>query len=112
VKVGLSGEVTAVSVSNSALFSATKNADNQWLITAHRAFDTKEWMKVTINGVVHEIAVTDSQHPLTVTGGTEGVDYKWENYSYNENLGDHSAYKVSQSLRCCPAQCLKTQGFQ
>ncbi|EHI54765.1 hypothetical protein HMPREF9333_02054 [Johnsonella ignava ATCC 51276] len=92
-KVGLSGEVTAVSVSNSALFSATKNADNQWLITAHRAFDTKEWMKVTINGVVHEIVVTDSQHPLTVTGGTEGVDYKWENYSYNENLGDHSAYK-------------------
>lgn len=64
-KVGLSGEVTAVSVSNSALFSATKNADNQWLITAHRAFDTKEWMKVTINGVVHEIVVTDSQHPLT-----------------------------------------------
>ncbi|WP_454963209.1 S-layer homology domain-containing protein [Filifactor alocis] len=92
-KVGLSGEVTAVSVSNSALFSATKNADNQWLITAHRAFDTKEWMKVTINGVVHEIAVTDSQHPLTVTGGIENVDYKWENYSYNENLGDHSAYK-------------------
>ena len=92
-KVGLSGEVTAVSVSNSALFSAEKTADNQWLITAHRAFDTKEWMKVTINGVVHEIAVTDSQHPLTVTGGTEGVDYKWENYSYNENLGDHSAYK-------------------
>ena len=81
-KVGLSGEVTAVSVSNSALFSATKNADNQWLITAHRAFDTKEWMKVTINGVVHEIVVTDSQHPLTVTGGTEGVDYKWEDYAY------------------------------
>lgn len=92
-KVGLSGEVTAVVVSNSTLFSATKNVDNQWLITAHRAFDTKEWMKVTINGVVHEIAVTDSQHPLTVTGGTEHVDYEWRNYSYNEHLGDHSAYK-------------------
>ena len=92
-KVGLSGEVTAVSVSNSALFSAEKTADNQWLITAHRAFDTKEWMKVTIKDVIYEIAVTDSQHPLTVTGGIENVDYKWENYSYNENLGDHSAYK-------------------
>lgn len=92
-KVGLSGEVTAVSVSNSALFSATKNADNKWMITAHRAFDTKEWMKVTIKDVIYEIAVTDSQHPLTVTGGIENVDYKWENYSYNENLGDHSAYK-------------------
>ncbi|WP_242822006.1 S-layer homology domain-containing protein [Peptoanaerobacter stomatis] len=84
-KVGLSGEVTAVSVSNSALFSAEKTADNKWLITAHQAFDTKEWMKVTINGVVHEIAVTDSQHPLTVTGGTEGVDYKWEDYAYYLN---------------------------
>lgn len=93
-KVGLSGEVTAVVVSNSALFSAEKTADNRWMITAHRAFDTKEWMKVTIKDVIYEIAVTDSQHPLTVTGGTEGVDYKWENYSYNENLGDHSAYKL------------------
>ena len=92
-KVGLSGEVTAVSVSNSALFSAEKTADNRWMITAHRAFDTKEWMKVTIKDVIYEIAVTDSQHPLTVTGGIENVDYKWENYSYNENLGDHSAYK-------------------
>ena len=86
-KVGLSGEVTAVSVSNSALFSATKNADNKWLITAHRAFDTREWMKVTIKDVIYEIVVTDSQHPLTVTGGTEGVDYKWEDYAYYLNGG-------------------------
>lgn len=93
-KVGLSGEVTAVSVSNSALFSAEKTADNQWLITAHQAFDTKEWMKVTINGVVHEIAVTDSQHPLTVTGGTEHVDYEWRDYGYIETLNNHSAFKV------------------
>lgn len=81
-KIGLSGEVTAVSVSDSTLFSAEKNAENKWMITAHRAFDTKEWMKVTINDIVYEIAVTDSRHPLTVTGGTEGVDYKWENYGY------------------------------
>ena len=87
-KVGLSGEVTAVSVSNSTLFSAEKTADNKWLITAHRAFDTKEWMKVTIKDVVYEIAVTDSQHPLTVTGGTEGVDYKWEDYAYYLNGND------------------------
>ena len=93
-KVGLSGEVTAVAVSNSSLFSAEKTADNKWMITAHKAFDTREWMKVTIKDVIYEIAVTDSQHPLTVTGGIENVDYKWENYSYNENLGDHSAYKL------------------
>ena len=81
-KIGLSGEVTAVAVSNSSLFSATKNADNQWLITAHQAFDTKEWMKVTIKDVIYEIAVTNSQHPLTVTGGTEGIDYEWRDYGY------------------------------
>lgn len=84
-KIGLSGEVTAVSVSDSTLFSAEKNAENKWMITAHKAFDTKEWMKVTINDVVYEIAVTDSRHPLTVTGGTEGVDYKWENYGYSDS---------------------------
>lgn len=92
-KVALSGEVTAVVVSNSTLFSAEKNAENKWMITAHQAFDTKEWMKVTIKDVVYEIVVTDSQHPLKVTGGIENVDYKWENYSYNENLGDKSVYK-------------------
>ena len=32
-------------------------------------------------------AVTDSRHPLTVTGGTEGVDYKWEDYAYYLNGG-------------------------
>lgn len=84
-KVGLSGEVTAVAVSNSSLFSAEKTADNKWMITAHKAFDTREWMKVTIKDVIYEIAVTDSQHPLTVTGGTEGVDYEWRNYAYFMN---------------------------
>ena len=84
-KIGLRGEVTAVSVSDSTLFSAEKNAENKWMITAHRAFDTKEWMKVTINDIVYEIAVTDSRHPLTVTGGTEGVDYEWRNYGYSDS---------------------------
>ena len=92
-KIGLSGEVTAVSVSDSTLFSAEKNAENKWMITAHKAFDTKEWMKVTIKDVVYEIAVTDSRHPLTVTGGTEGVDYKWENYGYKDE-GKVTGYPI------------------
>nr|WP_315104254.1 S-layer homology domain-containing protein [uncultured Catonella sp.] len=32
-------------------------------------------------------AVTDSRHPLTVTGGTEDIDYKWEDYAYYLNGG-------------------------
>lgn len=97
-KIGLSGEVTAVSVSDSTLFSAEKNAENKWMITAHKAFDTKEWMKVTINDIVYEIAVTDSRHPLTVTGGTEGVDYKWENYGYGDRGREENLMQVLHVL--------------
>ena len=64
--VGLTGEVTAVQVSNSSLISASKET-GEWIVTAHQAFDTTEWMKVTINGVVFEIKVTDDQ---TVTANS------------------------------------------
>ena len=101
-KVGLTGEVTAVSVSDSTLFSAEKNAENKWMITAHKAFDTKEWMKVTINDIVYEIAVTDSRHPLTVTGGTEGVDYKWENYGYSDSGKEPHFMQVLHILASTP----------
>ena len=56
--LGLTGEVTAVEVSSSELFSAS-NETGEWIVTAHQAFDTDEWMKVTINDVVYEITVKD-----------------------------------------------------
>ncbi|MBO6108800.1 MAG: hypothetical protein J6P16_05285, partial [Eubacterium sp.] len=65
--VGLSGEVTDVSVSDSSLFSAEKNEDGKWIVTAHKAFSTTEWMKVTINGVEYEITVTDDPGTETMT---------------------------------------------
>lgn len=58
--VGLTGEVSAVEISNTSLFSAS-NATGEWIVTAHRAFDTDEWMKVTINDAAYEIVVTDDQ---------------------------------------------------
>ena len=48
--VGLSGEASAVEVSDESLFSADKE-DGKWVITAHKAFSTTEWMKVLIDGV-------------------------------------------------------------
>ena len=57
-KVGLTGEAEAVAVSDESLFSAS-NATGEWIVAAHRAFSSTEWMEVTINGVVYEIAVTD-----------------------------------------------------
>ena len=59
--VGLSGEASDVEVSKSSLFSAEKNEDGEWIVTAHKAFSTKEWMKVLIDGVEYEITVTDDQ---------------------------------------------------
>lgn len=56
--VGLSGEAEAVAVSDERLFSAS-DATGEWILTSHQAFTTPEWMKVTINGKVFEIAVTD-----------------------------------------------------
>lgn len=73
--VGLTGEVTDVAVSDDSLFTAYQD-DGVWYVEALEAFDTEEWMKVTIGGVVYEIVVTDSA-PQEVTvdgiiqGGTE-----------------------------------------
>lgn len=58
--VGLSGSVSAVSVSAPELFSAS-NETGEWIVTAHQAFSSTEWMKVTIDGVEYEIVVTDAQ---------------------------------------------------
>ena len=57
--LGLTGEAEAVSVSNPDLFSASRES-GAWIVTAHRAFRTTEWMKVVLNGVTREIAVTDA----------------------------------------------------
>ncbi len=56
--IGLTGEVTAVEISDTSLFEANK-LDNEWKVTALQAFSSKEWMKLTINDVVYEITVTD-----------------------------------------------------
>ena len=67
--VGLTGEVSAVSVSDESLFSAS-NESGEWMVTAHQAFSTNEWMKVTIDGVEYEIVVTDA------TNISSGATYK------------------------------------
>ena len=56
--VGLVGVPAAVSVSDESLFSASDES-GEWMVTAHRAFTSTEWMKVTIDGVEYEIVVTD-----------------------------------------------------
>ena len=52
-------DITAVSVSDESLFSAS-NESGEWMVTAHQAFHTDEWMKVTVDVVEYEIVVTDA----------------------------------------------------
>ena len=73
--VGISGDVSSVSVSNEELFSAS-NDSGVWMITAHQAFKTYEWMKVVIDGVGYEIDVTD------------GTTYDSDTYNLGWNQGD------------------------
>ncbi len=68
--VGLTGTVTDVAVSNDNLFSVSKKVGG-WYVTAHEAFTSREWLKVTIGGVVYEIVVTDAI-PSGGVGGTLG----------------------------------------
>ena len=72
--VGLTGEVTAAEVSDASLFS-TSDVTGEWIVTAHQAFSTTEWMKVTISGVVYEITVTDDSAPWS-GAGTEKDPWK------------------------------------
>ncbi|MBQ8983451.1 MAG: InlB B-repeat-containing protein [Lachnospiraceae bacterium] len=63
-------DITAVSVSNESLFSAS-NESGEWMVTAHQAFSTDEWLKVTVDGVEYEIVVTDDAgagvYKITIT---------------------------------------------
>ena len=57
--VGLKGEASDVKGSNDALFSFEKKG-GEWYVKANKAFKTEEWMKVTIDGIVYAINVTDA----------------------------------------------------
>ena len=56
--VGIYGEIEAAYGSNDALFSIS-NEGGIWTVTSHEAFDTTEWLRVTVGGVEYEIVVTD-----------------------------------------------------
>lgn len=59
--VATDSDITEVSVSDESLFSAS-NESGEWIVTAHQAFTSNEWMKVTVDGVKYEIVVTDASH--------------------------------------------------
>ena len=120
--IGLEGEASDVECSDEELFSASREG-GEWIITAHQAFTSKEWMKVTINDVIYDIVVTDAQGTTTgdlIRNAAQNEWDKWKgnvqtksgnctsillsqyNYTSNGNPygnDDWCAYFVSQCLK-------------
>ncbi len=106
--VGLQGNVTYVEVSNSDLFSAYEE-DGIWYVSANEAFDTNEWMKVTIDGIEYTIDVTDSAASVECVVVSSGYDIRntdpafdttWSRTGYMLAPGDfdrHGTIKKDQS---------------
>ena len=61
--IGLTGEVSTVSVSDESLLSVSNESGN-WMVTALQAFSTYEWMQVCLEGVDYKIVVTDAKTPV------------------------------------------------
>ena len=79
--IGLEGEVSDVECSNEDLFFASKDGDD-WIVTAHRAFTSEEWMKVIISDVVYRIEVTDAVFSDSIT---ELINMTQEDYNRKVN---------------------------
>ncbi len=73
--VGLEGDVSAVSVSDESLFDAYTES-GVWYVRANRAFNTDEWMKVTIAGTEYVIDVTDSADTVECVVVSNGYDIR------------------------------------
>ncbi|MCR5331243.1 MAG: hypothetical protein K6E62_08655 [Lachnospiraceae bacterium] len=92
-KVSLTGEATKVEVSSPELFSVNKNDHGEWIVTAHRAFSSEEWMKVTINNKEYKITVTDDSDIMSfadlqalIDGAANGDTVKLEkNVNWKES---------------------------
>ena len=72
--LGLSGEVTAAEVSDDTLFSVS-NESGEWVATALQAFTSEEWLRLTIDGEVYEIVVTDDGRPSYIYDHYSGKKY-------------------------------------
>ena len=72
------GEISKVEGSNDELFKPVLEGDT-WYIESLKSFETEEWLKVTIDGIEYEIAVTDDQTVSTweelqsALSGTDGT---------------------------------------
>ena len=95
-------DITSVSVSDESLFSAS-NESGEWIVTAHQAFTSNEWMKVTVDGVEYEIVVTDAEY-------SSGV--KFNNLSVGDILKNGSAILSDNSVSNHKVAAIWVDGVQ
>ena len=107
----LSGDVTQVVCSSPNLFSC-EWTENRWVVTAHQAFSSTEWMKVTINNVVYEITVTDDSGSSTYPLWVGGVQVTSENKDDILGGGTASFDPASNTLTLTNANITTTSSNQ
>ena len=73
--IGITGNIEAVEISDWSLFEAVLSDDGNWYVYALNPFATTEWMKVTVDGIVFEIVVTDDYIGGSGTGYTGDVTF-------------------------------------
>lgn len=98
--LGLTGEVSAVVVSNENLFDATLE-NGEYVVTAKLPFSTEEWMDVTINEKTFRVTVTDDQAPIPYlipgqSGGT-ATEYTVINSEYKPKKWTTGWYAVTSN---------------
>ena len=129
--VGLEGDVSDVSVSDESLFYAY-NESGVWYVRANRAFNTDEWMKVTIAGTEYVIDVTDDNNvTVECVLTSKGFDIRsispkfgttWSNGGYatymkvNESgnrirLGEGSSFNFGQNYGYNNVSCNLTKSI-
>ena len=105
--VGLSGEVTAVEVSNPELILASDET-GEWIISALAAFDTEEWLKVTIDEQAYEITLKYAE----VTDGADEASGEAEEEVFAAFLeGDGEEDVAIEALEADPVELYEAGGI-
>lgn len=104
-EIGITGTIEAVKGSNDALFLPEKR-DGEWVVTSLQPFSSEEWLRVTVDGVVIEITVTDSNavsQPLSVKNGwnTDNILSAGETLANVNSFNNNNSMAITKNTNVC-----------
>ena len=104
-EIGITGTVEAVEGSNDELFLPEKR-DGEWVVTSLQPFSSEEWLRVTVDGVVIEITVTDSNavsQPLSVKNGwnTDNILSAGETLANVNSFNNNNSMAITKNTNVC-----------